>query len=483
MKRFTRMLSAVLAVATVCAATLVPASASHVTGFYGSTTSTTNGAKNEVTELPITANYSVTKTSAISLAGLLPQARFIYHLKPVTVAEGTVASTGAQGSDDMTVYSGSALLNGELTTDWTVDSQYVGKTGHPSTTLSTSEEEDGVAIDLTKLFTEKYVTTTEGEGEAATVSSTLTPLGASEIKDIESGVYRFELTQEVYENLTEGYKVNIAGKYDETTYRVDLYVQGSTDTDRAYVYLVKVYEEVAAKTNDDGEVTQAAYWGKADPVFNNTIEVEDLIIKNYTENNVTTEDPAFDIAIQILPGSDVTDGVTLKAGTELYAYINRVGVEDPIVVPIHVNTGTGTDVYNNVQLYTGDELVIPGVPVHMHYTTWNADAGTPTNADYTKRVQSVIGYTNTTDKIDKSEPEQAERPSFPMAATLADGTETGYVEVAKDIEYGQNMIIYYNVNKAVNATGVAMESAPYVVMFLTAAAVAVLTVVKKKTDR
>jgi hypothetical protein len=473
-------------VATVCAATLVPASASHVTGFYGSTTSTTNGAKNEVTELPITADYSV-KTSSISNSGLLPQAKFIYHLKPVTVAEGTMASTGAQGSDNMTVYSGSALLDGELTTDWTVASQYIGEgTEHTSTTLSTSEEEDGVAIDLTQLFTKKYVTTTEGEGEAATVSSTLTPLGEGEIKKIDSGVYRFELTQEVYKNLSEGYKVNVAGKYDETTYRVDLYVQASTDTESAYVYLVKVYQEVPAETDDAGEVTKAAYWGKADPEFNNTIEVEDLIIKNYTVNNVTTEDPAFNIAIQILPGSSVDDGVTLEAGTDLHAYINRKDENGEIQqypATVHVNTGTGTDVYNTVQLYTGDELVIPGVPVHMHYTTWNADAGTPTNADYYKRVQSVIGYTNTTDKIDKSEPLQAERPSFPDAATLANGKETGYVTVEKDIDYGQNMIIYYNVNNAVNATGVAMESAPYIVMFLTAAAVAVLTVVKKKTDR
>jgi hypothetical protein len=371
-----------------------------------------------------------------------------------------------------------------------------------STTLSSDTDvTGGLSIDLSQLFTKVAKTVEDSEGKQSTV---LEDIQKGTIKDVKSGVYRFTLQESLY---TDGktYKENIAGSYDtERTYRVDLYVQGSTqpvagDAEKgikavegssAYVYLVKVYEYVEP-VYKDGELVTAGYWGKADPEFKNTIEVEDLIIKNYTENNVTTEDPPFNIALQILPGSDVEKGVTLEEGTNLHAYINRYDektktyTKEYVDVKVNSDDPDSTNYVTYVTLYSGDELVVPGVPVYMHYTTWNADAGSATtNTDYYKRVKVVTGYTNDTDKVDKSEPTKAERTSFPDAATLdEDGNETGYEVQAADIVFGQNMVIYYNVNNAIAETGIAMESAPYVVMFLAAAAIAVLTVVKKKTDR
>jgi hypothetical protein len=432
----------------------------------------------------------------------LPQAKFIYTLSPDTV------EANAQTDEKLPLYSGSDLLAGDLTTEWNVTSRYLvwDDKNTMSTTLSSDTDvTGGLSIDLSQLFTKEYKTETVGEGEEATVKSVLTPIADGTVKDIKSGVYRFTLQESLY---TDGktYKENIAGNYDdERTYRVDLYVQGSTqpvagdedkgikavDGSSAYVYLVKVYEYVDPVKNDKGEVVTAGYWGKANPTFNNSIEVEDLVIKNYTENNVTAEDPPFKIALQILPGSDVEKGVTLEKGTNLHAYINRYDdktktyTKEYVDVKVNSDDPNSTDYVTYVTLYSGDELVVPGVPVYMHYTTWNADAGSKTtNTDYYKRVQVVTGYTNDTDKVDKSEPAEAARSSFPDAATLdKDGNETGYKVQAADIVFGQNMVIYYNVNNAIAETGIAMESAPYVVMFLAAAAIAVLTVVKKKTDR
>jgi hypothetical protein len=475
------MLSATLALATVCAASFIPASASSTnTGFFGNVSPVkSDGTKNEVSLLPIEATYGIPKN------GLLPQAKFIYTLHPEEVEAGTLASTGLDSSgDEVTVYSGTKLVADDLTKDWVIPSQYLENTQSTSTTLQTGST---FGIDLTALFA------TSGEDE---------------IKTVATGVYRFTLSQTLYVDTEENadgylwYKKNAAGTYDETKYRVDLYVQGSTaavektDTTEAvpaspgYVYLVKVYKENIVK-DDDGNITSDT-WEKAEPKFENEIKVEDLIIKNYVENTVNDEDVGFTIALEILEGSDVVDGVTLKAGTDLNAYVQTKdgkipcdGEEhngrkfDPIVVQGTDDDGNVYDV-NEFTLYSEEYLVVPGVPVNMKYTTWNTD--TEDIPGYVNTYLDVIGKDTDGNDLDEPEKQNAES-GFVSAVTTNDDEEETWLTVQRVILEGQNMIIYHNVNKDIVATGIAMESAPYVVMFLAAAAIAVLTVVKKKTNR
>jgi hypothetical protein len=496
------MLSATLAVATVCAVSLIPASA-DVAGVYGNSSSTTtttvDGVEtttaNKQTTLPIKATYGITKQSSTDPSGLLPQAKFIYTLSPdKTVSANTLTDDGSS----MVVYSGDKLLDGDLTAEWDIASRYMefDSTKSMSTTLSSATDVDGgLSIDLSQLFDKVYENDENGKPKLVDNKD---EDGNTIVKSIKSGVYRFTLKESLFTD--NYYKDNIAGSYDtEKTYRVDLYVQGSTKAveatetteavpaSSAYVYMVKVYQWVDEVKQDDGTVV-AAHWGKADPEFKNTIEVEDLIIKNYVDNNVTSDDVSFKIALQILEGSDEDRGVTLSKDTDLHAYINRLQEDgtykkETAVIKVNSNDPKSDNYVNYVELFNGDELVVPGVPVYMKYTTYNADAGNIDKADYTKKVDAKIGYEDEEKKIEWSEPEKAAHSTFGTAVTTTADNEETYLEMYKRIEFGQNMIIYYNVNTAVAATGIAMESAPYVVMFLAAAAIAVLAVAKKKTNR
>jgi hypothetical protein len=399
----------------------------------------------------------------------------------------------------MVVYPGSNLLDGDLTTEWDIESQYMvwDSTKSMSTTLSSATDVDGgLSIDLSQLFDKVYENDENGNPKLVDNKD---EDGNPIVKSIKSGVYRFTLKESLFTD--SYYKDNIAGSYDtEKTYRVDLYVQGSTKAveadeengieavpaSSAYVYMVKVYQWVDEVKQ--GDTTIAAHWGKADPEFTNTIEVEDLIIKNYVDNNVTSDDVPFKIALQILPGSDVERGVTLEEGTDLHAYINKLNEDGSYTrkdITVEVNSDDPDDdnYVTYVELYDGDELVVPGVPVLMKYTTYNADAGNIEKSDYTKKVDAKIGYEDEEKKIEWSEPAKALHSTFGTAVETGENNEETPLELVKTIAFGQNMIIYYNVNTAVAATGIAMESAPYVVMFLAAAAIAVLAVAKKKTNR
>jgi hypothetical protein len=458
MKRFTRMLSATLALATVCAASLIPASAAS-RGFYGNTNPTdSNGKANKVDELPITATYGLPKN------GLLPQARFIYTLSPVTVDANTLASTDAEGSDDVFVSSGSELFADGLTATWEVPSQYVEQTQTTSRTLSAKD----VSIDFSSLP-----------------------------KNAETGVYRFTLTQTVYEDEKDEetglkyYKVNSQGTYDKTEYRVDLYVQGAVaatadkaGTD-AYIYLVKVYEEVDVK-NAAGEKT-GTKWVKAEPAFANSIAVEDLEIRNYVDDNVTGLDIPFTIALQILEGSDVDDGVTLKAGTDLNAYVvTASGHQIPCNGEVDELTNRKYDPivvnedgkWNTFELYNGEYLVVPGVPVGMQYTTYNTD------------TEDIAGFVNTYGTVIGLDSDGKDTLTWPVdfsdfvSAVTKDKNGAEIPEENTEvIAVGQNKIIYYNVNQDISNTGITMDTAPYIVMFVAAAGLAVLSLAKKKINR
>jgi hypothetical protein len=461
MKRFTRMLSATLALATVCAASFIPASAStNNAGFFGN--SKASGIDKAETYLPITSTYSIPKI------GLLPEAEFVYTLAPdTTVTASTTTDVGHA------VKSGSELFANGLSTKWTVPSDYRDGTDKP--------------LELTKSDLQ--------------ISFSTLP------KDAKTGIYRFTLEE------TVNSKMNEKGEYDtaeNAEYRVDLYVQGAVEAVEAdeakgieavdgcdaYIYLIKVYKHLVTK-DDDGQVTSDK-WVKAEPVFNNKITAaEDLIIKNYVVDSVSGMDVGFDITLQVLPGSDEDAGVTLKADTDLHAYIKKANgdivqcqgqtVDGRTYSKIVVNKDEN-DV-NTFTLYSGEELVVPGVPINMVYTTTNADAN---KEGFVSTYNTAIG-TKADGITDKVEPlDRSAEGGFVTAVTTVDGKETPATVVDQDIEgednntvirMGENMIIYNNVNQAVSDTGVTMDTAPYIVMFIAAAGLAVLSLAKKKINR
>jgi hypothetical protein len=304
----------------------------------------------------------------------------------------------------------------------------------------------------------------EGSGTVATTLS-----GGSDLKialsipgTTASGIYRYTLKQ------TLNSKANEYGSYDATEYRVNLYVNKPTDGN-AYVYMVQVYKQD----------TETGNWVKAEPKFANSITaLEDLIIKNYVTNNVTPDKVGFEIALMVPVESDQETGVTLKENTDLGAYVL---LSDGVTkIPCDGQEHDGrkydkvvvSDTANKITLFSGESLIVPGVPVNMIYTTYNAEA----NKDgFVSTYDTRIGVDS--EGNDLQEP--VDRSNF---ASAVSGTNPLIVPNTV-IKIGQNMIIYNNVNADISNTGVTMDTTPYVLMFVAAAGLAVLSLAKKKIVR
>jgi hypothetical protein len=226
---------------------------------------------------------------------------------------------------------------------------------------------------------------------------------------------------------------------------------------------------------------------KADPEFENTVQVlEDLVVKDVVVNNVTSEKVGFTIKIVVPEKGDAENGgMDLTAGTDLGAYVilkDGTKIECDGKTPGYPKV-TVSDTGTEITLYNGDSLHVPGVPLNMIYSTVNTEANTK---GFDSAFSYAYGYkTGTT--TDKDIPDNYD--DFANASVTEKNADGESVVTAEKVTYngqivaGQNAVIYYNVNKTLTVTGITADTAPYLVMFVAAAGLAVLSLAKKKIVR
>jgi hypothetical protein len=379
----------------------------------------------DITYLPVTSVYG------ISGAGLRPAGKFTYTLTPAEVTDGTV--------DDAKnpILSGLNLTADAAAASVTVDFESLG-----SKTATESETKIG-KIDLT--------------GLQATATT--------------NGIYRYTLTQKTDYNNSLG----TANKY--------------ADDENSETYATYTVDLVVTK----GKVTAVKVWTgngqtKTTPTFENTVvNSDDLVITHFIDNAYESDDYTFTFQLNI-PEGGVDGGITLNAGTLIYGTITNVydskkSEEVVFAVPSGTNTSytdeNGKTYTNVVELKDGDKLDIPGLPVGMLYHVSMTDAN---KDNYTSRYQDYETYTslNNNDHVAWASNTKIDNEDTTGASTTLSGTMKG-TEYTNSLDHVHH--VEFVSQKGISNTGVAMDSIPYAVMFVAAAAIAVLAVAKKKTDR
>jgi hypothetical protein len=392
-----------------------------------------------ITYLPVTSIYQ------LESAGLRPVGEFTYTLKVATV------STTITDADDYTIYSGLQFANGDdgALTD---ESSVTIKFGSDSSTTAEFTETKIAEIDLSKL----------------------------NVKDTTTGVYRYTLTQTTTQQ-------NKNGKYadENTEYTVDLYVNNGK------ILHIKVW---TVEETDDG-----LKYNKSNPSFMNTVVNDDVLyVTNFIDYDMAKADETFEFQVTIPDKGIGGDGIELDAGTPIYATItSQDGSHDSRTFTFYV-VENGSDTYtetitnedgtettvthdNKVKLYDGDKLSITGLPANMKYTVTMVDANdreyTSTRAEYEDFTPTV--NTPSVWKVEEN------YPTIVNASTDEVTTDGGGTVVGKNYTNNLGNIhhVEYVSTKNITSTGVSMDSVPYLVMFVAAAAIAVLAVAKKKTNR
>jgi hypothetical protein len=458
MKRLHQLLAALMAIAMVATMTVVPAFAAEdentgddsqgqVQGGTGGGQEGSDGQEGDdesdseadttytftmgyyeaadITYLPVTSVYG------ISGAGLRPAGKFTYTLTPAEVTDGTV--------DDAKnpIYKGLDLTADAAAASVTVDFESLG-----SKEATESETKIG-KIDLTGLQATKDIT----------------------------GIYRYNLTQTtVYKNT-----LGTANKY--------------ADDKNSETYAAYIVDLVVTK----GKVTAVKVWTgngqtKTTPTFENVVvNSDDLVITHFIDNVYEKDGYTFTFQLNI-PEGGVEGGITLNAGTLIYGTITNVydstKSEDVVfAVPSGNNTSytdeNGNTYTNIVELENGDKLDIPGLPVGMKYTVSMTDAN---KDNYTSRYQDYATYTslNNDNHVAWADNTKLDTTVEKYETEDLKGTVDGY-KYTNSLDHVHH--VEFVSQKGISNTGVAMDTIPYAVMFVAAAAIAVLAVAKKKTNR
>jgi hypothetical protein len=314
-------------------------------------------------------------------------------------------------------------------------------------------------------------TTTSGATETKVGKIDLTGLNVTEAT---TGVYRYTLKQTTLERNSGDKNVYADKENAETVYQVDLYV------DDGDIIAIKV------RTPDGSS--------KAEPIFKNKVVNEDtLYITNYIDGDMKKDEDHFEFQLTI-PEGGVPGGVTLNEGTLIYAKITNAydktkDVTKVFFVPAtpaegeaYATTYTdadGNEYTNTVDLYDGDMVTITGLPVGLKYIISMNDAN---DYGYTSRYYDYKDFTEVANVNHEAWESNVliENASTEDKDTACGGTMTGTV-------YTNNLTKAHHVEfvsiKGISNTGISMDSIPYAVMFVAAAAIAVLAVAKKKTDR
>jgi hypothetical protein len=383
-----------------------------------------------ITYLPVTAKYTVQFTTS---SGLRPVGDFVYTLTPMDVADGL---------DD-----GSTSKNPIY---------------------------DGLEFDTTDgTSSVEVIFDSEGTKTSGTTDTQIgkLPLTGLKTDSTTNGIYRYTLTQETKGKNTLGSdNVYADDENNKTTYTVDLIISKGT------VIAVKVWTADASS--------------KMTPVFENTVVNKDaLVITHWIENDFKDADETFEFQVTI-PEAGVEGGISLTAGTLIYGTITNVyGHPDRNVtffVPKDGSNDTvlldeeGNEIANNVvELFDGDKLDIPGLPAGMlYYVSMN-------NANDNNYASKFYDYATYTTKSSENHMAFTKNIDIVNDATEDTGTKLG--GTMSGTEYTNSLDKVHHVEfvsmKSFTATGISMDSIPYAVMFVAAAAIAVLAVAKKKTNR
>jgi hypothetical protein len=313
-------------------------------------------------------------------------------------------------------------------------------------------------------------TKTAGDTETKVGKIDLTNLNVTEN---DTGVYRYTLTQTTKGKNTLGTDNDYADDEDiATEYQVDLYVNSGK------IIAVKV------RTPDGSK--------KSEPIFENTVtNLDKLYVTHYIDSEMKKDGETFEFQITI-PEGGVEGGITLNAGTLIYGEITNVYDETKnrtitFFVPATPAEGedyatTYTDAdgneYSNVfNLYDGDELVIPGLPAGMLYYISMNNA----NRDgYESKYYDYANFTGTASSSHKAWSENTPIDAETTTSTTLGGSMKG-TEYTNSLDHVHH--VEFVSTKGISNTGISMDSVPYLVMFVAAAAIAVLAVAKKKTDR
>jgi hypothetical protein len=404
MKRLHQLLAGLLAVATVCAVSLVPAFAEEVTATASPTfgSSGTTGALGDgttvLTTLPVTSVYEITN------AGLMPEGKFTYTLTPAAVPSTVTDSGAKQGVN-------------------------IGKENDQSVEAS--------SVEIT--FDSKYLDGTTALKRTMTADIPLyVPAGTT------SGKYFYTLTQ------TNTGVANKDGTYDKKSYTVELTVNGD-----AQVVMAQVYNANGVKVN---------------PVYDNKLTNEEyLVVRDYVTTKYDTP-KAFTFHITI-PAAGNAEGVQLTKGTEIIgtkydADDNKIGTVTITVTDTYDATkDTSMVVCDGFTLANGEYVEFTGLPTNMKYFVNETDA----QSDNYSSI--YYGYADTnSDKVAN----ESYNTSYATNATNTNHTEYNVSQV--------HYVEYINTRDIV-ATGVTMDTTPYVLMFVAAAGLAVLSLAKKKIVR
>jgi hypothetical protein len=383
-----------------------------------------------ISYLPVTSIFELVNS------GLRPVGEFTYTLE---VANVTTAITDA---DNKTINSGLQFKNGE-------DGALTNKSSAT------------VKFDSMSSESPEYTETQTAKIDLSTLNST----------SATTGVYRYTLSQTTKLQ-------NDGGTYaDNIKYTVDLYISG-------------------------GKVTYIKVWNadkKSYPSFTNSINNSDtLYVTNFIDYDMADKDETFEFQVTIPCEGVGKGGIVLDEGTPIYGTItNEYGAHESRDVTFYVVNKAG-DSYlevvekedgteekvthdNKVKLYSGDKLVIPGLPVNMKYIVEMVDANgrnyTSTRAEYKNFTQTV----NTPDVWgDPTSYPTIVNDSTTEVTTAGEGTVVGKTYTNN---LGKIHHVEYVSTKGVAATGVTMDTTPYIVMFVAAAGLAVLSLAKKKIVR
>jgi pilin isopeptide linkage protein len=275
-------------------------------------------------------------------------------------------------------------------------------------------------------FTDKDFASDDTELGMVTVNKTAT-FDFTNVEFAEVGVYRYLVSEDTTDAIS-------AVTYDDAVYTVDVYVTANADGGK----------DISAFVCKKGDSTS-----KTDIIFENTWKTSDLTITKTVTGNAANKNAEFSFNLKIPAPGELLD---LPAGHTVKATIKKGNTSLQTVDIVVGEDGT------NFTLKDGQSLYIETLPAGMIYTV------TETDAKYTTTVKATV-----------------EKDGKLVSETQTVNTLVDKKSVSGTIsELKGNEMDFTNTLEQSVATGLVLSIAPYVVVFLLAAAGAIAFFARKK---
>jgi hypothetical protein len=279
---------------------------------------------------------------------------------------------------------------------------------------------------------------------------------------------------------------------DSTTYLVKINVTVDSTSGELIISQVRVYDEKNNKIYDDEGVTKDEKGEdvpRTDDVRNvefvNPTTFSTLKITNHIDGNDISKNTDFTYYINIPIGGDNLDLQEGETITAVKHFINDKGQADTETITLTVGGDKEdilkiTDDSNEFTLADGEYITLD-VPTGMIFGIIQEDVD---------GVLTTHAYEETGDSTNKSTTEGfIYSPDDTKGCyTIPDDLDTEYDDANENLHKGTiasttNTVDFYNYKGHKVETGISMDVIPYVMVVMAAAALAVLMISKKKTDR